>query len=261
MTRYPLSLALALLAGLAIGAEPGAEPGAESGAEPAAASSSIAPFSSGTIGQAPAAPWQIVTLPKLPQHTRYTIAATDAGRALHAEARASYANLVHPLRADAALTPTLAWRWKVDRVPARADLAAKATDDLAAKLCVFFDLPPDRMSAGDRIKIRLGRALYDPELPTATLCYVWDRLLPVGTVLPNVYTDRVRFIVLRSAAAGQIGQWFDEKRDLRADFARVFGREAEGGTPPITAVALASDADNTGDSASAWFGDIRLERP
>ncbi len=222
--------------------------------------STITPFSSGQPGLAPPAPWQVVTLPKIPQHTRYTIAELDGRKVLRTQAQASYANLVHPLRANTSNTPLLAWRWKVDQVPARADLSAKATDDLAAKLCVFFDLPLDRLSPGDRIKIRLGRAIFDPELPTATLCYVWDRLLPPGTVLPNAYTDRVRFIVLRSVAAGQLGQWFDERRDLAQDFALAFGREAESGIPPITGVALASDADNTGDVASAWFGDIRLEQ-
>jgi hypothetical protein len=65
-------------------------------------------------------------------------------------------------------------------------------------------------------------------------------------------------LVLRSEAAGEQGRWFNEHRDLRADFARAFGDEADGGLPPISAVAFASDADNTGSRALAYFGDILL---
>lgn len=226
----------------------------------ALAQTQITPFSSAAPG-APPASWRLVTLPKIPRHTEYSIEREGGTAVLRARANASYANLVHPLATDTRRTPWLAWRWKVDQVPAHADLLHKAGDDLAGKLCVFFDLPLDRLSAADRWKIRLGRSLFDPDLPAATLCYVWDRQLAPGTVLPNVYTDRVRFIVLRSAAATPLGVWQAERRNLVADFALAFGREAEGGVPPITGVALAADADNTGDAALAWFGDIRLETP
>jgi hypothetical protein len=223
-----------------------------------AAAAEIAPFSTAPPGPLPP-PWQVVTLPKIPKHTVYEVVEVDGRRAVRASAEASYANAVHPLRADLAASPVLAWRWRVDRFPAGSDLTRKAGDDLAAKMCVLFDLPLDRLSTADRLKISLGRSLFGRDLPAATLCYVWDRTLPSGTVLPNVYTDRVRFIVLRSGAAGESGRWYDERRDLRADFSRAFGREAEGGLPPATALAFATDADNTGASALAYFGDIRLE--
>lgn len=224
------------------------------------ASAQIAPFSSAAPGEPPS-PWKRVTLAKIPRHTTYAVADAAGRRAFRAEASASYANLVHPLVADPRTTPWLSWDWKVDQMPARSDLSRKDGDDLAAKVCVFFDLPLERLSAADRWKIRVARRLFDPELPAASLCYAWDRLLPAGTVLPNVYTDRVRFIVLRSAAAGELGAWRSEKRNLEADFALAFGAEARGGTPRITGVGVASDADNTGDAARAWFGDLRLETP
>jgi len=57
------------------------------------------------------------------------------------------------------------------------------------------------------------------------------------------------------------GSWFAERRDLRPDFARAFGAEAQSGVPRISAVAFATDADNTRGRALAYFGDITLDAP
>jgi hypothetical protein len=121
---------------------------------------------------------------------------------------------------------------------------------------LLFDVPLERLSFVDRTKVQLGRRHFDRDLPAATLCYVWDRTLPGGTWLDNVYTDRVRMLVLRSRADGEQGRWFDERRDVRADFTRAFPREAAAGLPKVAALAFATDADNTSSEAAAWFGDM-----
>ena len=224
---------------------------------PADAQPRLTPFSSASGPELPA-PWRIVTLPKIPRHTRYALAEIDGRRAVHAEADGSYANAVHPVNADVARTPILRFAWRVDRFPAGSDLTSKAGDDLAAKVCVLFDVPLDRLSFVNRTKVQLGRRLFDPQLPAATLCYVWDRALPAGRWLDNAYTDRVRMLVLRSGASGDQGRWFDERRDLRADFLQAFPAEGAAGFPAVAAVAFATDADNTKSQASAWFGDLAL---
>jgi hypothetical protein len=224
----------------------------------AAAPPIITPFSSATGTELPA-PWRVVTLPKIPRHTSYAIAEIDGRRGVHAEADASYANAVHPWNAEVAATPILRFAWRVDRFPANSDLTTRAGDDLAAKVCVLFDVPLDRLSFIERTKVQLGRRLFDPQLPAATICYAWDRTLPAGRWINNVYTDRVRMLVLRSGASGEQGRWFDERRDLRADFRQAFPSEAATGLPKVAAFALATDADNTKSQASAWFGDMALE--
>lgn len=219
----------------------------------------LAPLSASPDGRIPL-PWQVVTLPKIPRHTQYSVVTLDDRRVVKAEAEGSYANVLHPLKADLDATPILRWSWRVERFPARSDLSVKSSDDLAAKVCVLFDLPLSRLAFFDRLKIELGRRVFKLDLPAATICYVWDRTLAPGTWLPNVYTDRVRMLVLRSGKVGDQGRWFDERRDLRADFVRAFGTEADGGLPPVVAVGFATDADNTGDSALAYFGDMTLEQ-
>ena len=177
---------------------------------------------------------------------------------MRADADASYANVVHPLDAEIGATPILRFAWRVDRFPEHSDLTSRARDDVAAKVCVLFDVPLERLSLVDRTKIQLGRRLFDPQLPAATICYVWDRTLPAGRWIDNAYTDRVRMLVLRSGANGEQSRWIDERRDLRADFAQAFPREAAFGLPKVAALAFATDADNTKSQAAAWFGDMAL---
>jgi hypothetical protein len=230
---------------------------ATAGAAFAATEPKVVPFSS-TSGPELPAPWVIVTLPKIPRHTRYAVADSDGRRAVRADADASYANVVHPLNAEIGATPILRFAWRVDRFPEHSDLTSRARDDVAAKVCVLFYVPLERLSLFDRTKVQLGRRLFDPQLPGATICYVWDRTLPAGRWIDNAYTDRVRMLVLRSGADAEQSRWFDERRDLRADFAQGFPREAAFGLPKVAALAFATDADNTKSKAAAWFGDIAL---
>lgn len=222
---------------------------------PADGAEAITPFSSAAPG-APPPPWRVVTLPKLPRHTDYRVVDLDGRRVLRVQADASYANLLHPLAHETARAPILTWQWRVDRLVAGADLTRKSGDDTPARLCVLFDVADERMGLGLRLQLAVARALFDPNLPAAAICYVWDASLAPGTWLPNAHTDRVQMLVLRS---GETGRWYDERRDLRADFARAFPAEAAGGfVPRVIAVGVAADGDNTGGSALAYFGDIHM---
>jgi anti-sigma factor RsiW len=221
---------------------------------PLPAPAALAAFSSAAPGGAMPAPWRVVTLPKLPKHTRYDIVALDGASVLRVAADGSYANLLHPLAGER--SQRLSWRWRVDQPIAQADLKRKDGDDVPARVCVLFDLPLDRLTFADRVKVELGRVLFDRDLPAASICYVWDRQLAPGTWLANAYTDRVQMLVLRR---GGYGAWTEESRDLAADFARAFPHEARGGLPPLAAVGVSADGDNTGGSSLAYFGDLRLE--
>jgi len=222
-----------------------------------AESGTMASFSQSAGGEPPR-PWRLETLPKLPRHTSFEVVDLEGQRVLKVSADQSYANLLHPVAAPAA--SSLRWRWRVERQSGATDLTRKEGDDVPARLCVLFDVPAERLSTGERWKLRLGRVLFDPQLPAAAICYVWDARLAAGTWLPNAHTDRVQMLVLRSAASGHsTGRWFDEARDLGADFARAFPREAAGGRVPLAAIALSADGDSTGASSVAYFGDVALD--
>ncbi len=208
-----------------------------------------------------AAPWRVVGLPdqKMPL-TRFDIQSLDGDTALRVRADASYGNLVIDTQSTPLAAPTrLQWRWQLARGLAASDLHRKDGDDVPVKVCALFDMALDGMSFGEQARLRLARALTGEPLPSATLCYVWDRLLPVGQALPNVFSPRVRYLVVSTGPA-QPGIWQTIERRLDQDFLLAFGHESRT-MPPLIALAVGADADNTGGSSLAWVGDLLLAVP
>jgi hypothetical protein len=62
-------------------------------------------------------------------------------------------------------------------------------------------------------------------------------------------------IVVRSGAAA-VGTWVDEERNVYEDYRKAFGEEP----PMIKGIAVMTDTDDTGESATAWYGDIVFHR-
>jgi len=79
---------------------------------------------------------------------------------------------------------------------------------------------------------------------------------PAPRALPNAHTRRMRWMVLRGAES-PLGAWQVEQRDLRADFLRAFGDETAT-VPPLVAVLVGADADNTGGHGLGWLQDMTL---
>ncbi len=220
-------------------------------AEPAA----ISAFSAATPGGALPAPWRELLVPHVTP-AQFALVADGGATVLRVRSDDAAGTAAHALRVDLAGHPVLAWRWKIDHVIARAELARKSGDDFAARVYVFFDVPSSQLRLGDRIKLALAKLLYGQELPSAAICYVWDNRHPVGTSAWSPYTDRVRTVVLESGQA-HAARWVSERRDLAADFRAAFGARAP--LAPVTGIAAGNDTDQTGGSVTAWFGDFRLE--
>jgi hypothetical protein len=203
-------------------------------------------------GNEPPAPWRVAGLPQQNKPlTRFAVVELDKQRVLRVEADHAYGNLIHPLKDLRA--GSLAWRWRVDRPAAGADLKRKSGDDAALKVCAFFDLPESQLPFVERQLLRIASSRAGEKLPTATLCYVWDEHLPQGTLLHNAYTHRVRYIV----AHGMPQRWSDEKHDLAADFQRAFGDESQD-VPPLSAIVIGADTDNTGSHSIGYVSDLHL---
>jgi len=101
----------------------------------------------------------------------------------------------------------------------------------------------ERISFGERQLLRFARSQSTDPVPGATVCYVWDLQLPAGTDLDNAFTRRMRYVVVRSGS-DKLNQWVSERRDVTADFLRLFKGEAET-VPKIIGVAIGADSDNT----------------
>lgn len=224
---------------------------------PAAAVVSVTPLSG--PGTTAPAPWRWAGLPKqqLPA-TSYDVVELDGERVLRVRAERSYGNLVHPMPAGSQ-PAMLSWRWRVERPIQSGNLKRKDGDDVAIRVCAMFDMPLAQIPFIERTLFRLALSRSSEALPTATLCYVWDATLAPGTLVVNPYTQRVRSIVVRGAGSA-LAQWTPERRDLGADFLRAFGDEATR-APPLTAIAVAADSDNTGSSSLAYVDALRLDAP
>lgn len=195
--------------------------------------------------------WKIHAMSRHHAKARMAIVRDGNENVFSINARRASGAIAHPL--DIPATTTLAWRWKVDRSVAKANLSKKSGDDFAARVYVFFDVPRSRLTWLQRMKLKLASRSLGHAIPTAALCYVWDNRHPVGTMTPSAFTDLIHIIVLRSGNA-EAGAWQVQQRDLAADFRAAFGRPA----PRVTGIALAADTDNTGGHTQAWFGDLTL---
>jgi hypothetical protein len=224
-------------------------------AQPVPGSSRLAPLDGPS--SVAALPWREVLLPKqtLPR-TRFTRVELDGRQVLRVESPGSYGNLVHELPNAADPPVQLAWRWRLDQAIAGADLQRKDGDDAALKVCLLMNAPLDGIPFFERQQLRLARLLSGEPLPSATLCYVWDRSLPAGSVLPNAYTRRVRWMVLQGRGS-PLGQWREERRTLRDDVLAVFGDELRE-LPPISAVLVGADADNSGGHGLGHIAELQL---
>jgi Protein of unknown function (DUF3047) len=210
----------------------------------------------GAEGDKPPAPWRAVGLPrnKAPL-AQMDIASIDGVRALRLQTDKSYGTLVHELGGGTAgLEATIKWRWRLDQPIANADLRKKEGDDAALKVCVMFDMPLDQVPFGERTVLRLARGLSSELLPAATVCYISDRSLATGTALPNIYSRRVRSIIIDGQDT-PLKQWRPHERRVGDDFLKLFGDESKV-VPPVVAVVVGADADNTGGSSLGYIADL-----
>ena len=220
-----------------------------------AADPALTPF--GAAGAAPNPPWKVVGLPQQSKpFTRFSVVDIDGKRAVKIEADLSYGNIVHQLKEYAA-PAQLSWQWRIEKPIEAADLHEKRGDDTAVKVCVVFDMPMDNVPFTERQLLRLARSKTTDLVPTATLCYVWDPKLPAGTTLDNAFTRRMRYIVLESGT-DRLNKWVAEKRDVGADFLKLFSDEIRT-VPPILGVVIGADSDNTQSKSVAYVSGISLE--
>ena len=194
--------------------------------------------------------WQPLTFPKIDRHTRYQLV-DDAGvTVVAAESEAAASGLTRAVRIDPAQYPLLRWRWKIQHVIEAGDVHSKQGDDYAARIYITFAYEPDKVSFGRKLKYQAARVLYG-DIPIGAISYIWDNKAPLEALVDNSYTDSVKMIVVESGNE-KSGHWVTEERNIYQDYKRAFGEEP----PMITGIAIMTDTDNTGASATAYYGDI-----
>ena len=196
--------------------------------------------------------WHDVAIPGKPL-TRYTRVEKDGRMAIEAQSERSSSMWRRPLRRDAAVLREVSFSWWLQDLVAGGNVAASAHEDAAARVLFAFQGDIARLPMRTRALFDLSEALTGERPPYATLMYVWDATAPVGSVIVNPRSDRIRKIVVDSGPA-HLRRWRDHRRDLVADFRLAFGEEPGA----LLAVAVMTDSDNTGTRARTWYGPIDL---
>jgi Protein of unknown function (DUF3047) len=213
----------------------------------------IAPFSKSAPAGALPEGWQPQTFKKIERHTTYELIKDADVTVVKASANASASGLTKALDLELKDFPILEWRWKVANLIQKGNPKSKAGDDYPARIYITFKYDPSRVSAWQRTKYGFAKALYGAYPPHAGINYIWEGKLPVGTVVPNAYTDRLRMIVIESGSAN-LNQWQSYRRNVYEDYKQAFGEEP----PRVSGIAIMTDTDNTGETATAFYGDVRL---
>ena len=210
----------------------------------------IGDFKNGLAG------WAVVRIDKKVPATRYEPISVGGVNAVQARAVRSMALLTRTVTVDLRQTPVLCWQWRVSGALKSADITRKTGDDQAARIYVGLQLPANSMSLATRAKLALARSTGGGAVPDGVINYVWDNRLPIGTVRPNVYTDRARVVVIQSGNA-RAGRWVSERRNVALDIENQFKTRAG----RIVSIAVASDTDNTGETVTAAFANLHMVGP
>lgn len=199
--------------------------------------------------------WQPLVFPRIPRTTRYTPVAIDGLEAVRAESDCAASALLHPLTdVDLARTPHLRWQWKIERGLTVANERVKAGDDFAARVYLLFRFDAARATLAQRLRHRLGTMLYGEEVPGNALNYVWTSDEPAGARWQNPFSAEAEMIAL---GRGPLTDWAAAEADVAADYRAAFGHEP----PPLLALAVMTDADNTCQQAVAYYADFRFVTP
>jgi hypothetical protein len=199
--------------------------------------------------------WKPLTFKKIEQHTVYSLVKDKETVVVKAVSEASASGLIREIKINPREYPIVQWRWKVENVLKKGDVHQKEGDDYPARLYITFEYDSSRLGFFEKGKFEMVRLLYGQYPPIAAINYIWESKAPVGTLVPNPYTDRVKMMVVESGET-KLNQWVNHERNIYEDFKKAFGYEPSF----ISGIAIMTDTDNTGERATAYYGDILFKK-
>ncbi len=164
--------------------------------------------------------------------TLYTITGLDGREVLKAQSNNAASGMVRKIKVDLNKTPYLHWSWRVDNILQSIKEQTRQGDDYPARVYVIVS----------------GGVFF---WQTRALNYVWSSNQPVDTAWPNAYTGNALMLAVQSGAT-QTGQWVRHSRNVREDLQRYMQKSFD----HVDAVAIMTDTDNSGQSATAYYGEI-----
>lgn len=169
--------------------------------------------------------------------TEYTLVTVDGRPAVRADSVRSASQIARTVHVDLRETPVVEFAWRVDR-PLRPG-AERQLDghDFAARIYLYVE----------------GAANGHEDL---ILNYVWSSGEPVGSSWGSPYYSGTRVVVATSGTDAHDG-WVTVRRNVRDDLQSAFGVTLD----MVESIAIMTDTDNSGQSVTAWYGEIRFLPP
>lgn len=199
--------------------------------------------------------WKPLTFDNIPEQTQYDLVKDEQQVVVKAISRQSSSGLTREISIDPKEYPVIEWRWKVENILQKGDPAQKSGDDYPARLYITFQYDSSQVGFFEKAKFETIKWLYGQYPPIGAITYIWESKSPIGTMVPNPYTDRVYMFVTQSGSAN-LKQWVTEERNIYEDYKKAFGEDP----PHISGVAIMTDTDNTKESAVAYFGNIVFKK-
>ena len=166
------------------------------------------------------------------ESTHYSIKRVQDNYVLHASANMSASALYKRIKINLRETPFLNWSWSINSNLPALNEQTKDGDDYAARIYVLFKTGVTPWS-------------------TRALNYIWSSNAKPPEKWPNAFTNKAVMIPLRTRN-DKAGKWHLEKVNVRADMQRYLDVDIK----QIVGVAIMTDTDNSGNFASANYGDI-----
>ena len=168
----------------------------------------------------------------------YSVKKDKTGEYLNAYSKDAASGIIYWMEFNPKSYPMVSWKWRVTRFPERKKGAPGDSwwlekDDYAARFYVIFP----------RFPLFRFRCLE----------YVWDKDLPVGTIITNPNFKNLKIIVVESGAKN-MGNWVRVERNIYDDFRKLFGSSPGN----AGAIAIMTDSENTQSVAEAQYNDIEV---
>lgn len=165
-------------------------------------------------------------------NTNYQLVEDDVGLCLQAVTDASASGLFLEMEIDLIETPYLNWSWKIENIFSGNNEHIREGDDYPVRIFV----------------VASGGIFF---WKTMAINYVWSSNQELNSQWDSAVTRNAKMLAVRSGNS-EVGQWVNERRNIREDFNTFFGVDIT----EINAIVIMSDSDNTGQSATAYYGDI-----
>ena len=215
----------------------------------------VGKFSAEAEGDTLPTHWKPLVFKKIEKHTTYRLVKDADTVVVKAVADSSASGLVREIKINPKEYPIVQWRWKVNNILKKGDVRHKEGDDYPARIYITFEYDASTLGFFEKAKYEAIRLLYGQYPPLGAINYIWESKVPKDTMVPNPFTDRVMMIVVESGEE-KLNQWVSEERNLYEDYKKAFGKEPS----LISGVVIMTDTDNTGESATAYYGDILFKK-